>query len=169
MKKGDTVAPVNGSRNLGWPLMPKYQPVASPFDIGLYTVSGISMTDKRVWRASECAIKRRSNDPRENYSALLDEHAANIAVSANINFVNVRHSYNRLGLCYPKIKWIFITNTEGQSWMRISFSFIVCKSSIYRIPMKKYNLIDLWLLLHDTYNFCLLQWVLKSISTGEIS
>lgn len=53
-----------GSRNLGWPFIPKYQPAASPFDIGLYTVSGISMTDKRVWRASGCAIKRKSNDPR---------------------------------------------------------------------------------------------------------
>lgn len=39
-------------------------PATSPFDIGLYTVSGISMTDKRVWRASGCAVKRKSNDPR---------------------------------------------------------------------------------------------------------
>lgn len=45
----------------------KIPAATSPFDIGLYTVSGISMTDKRVWRASGCAVKRKSNDPREIY------------------------------------------------------------------------------------------------------
>lgn len=66
-KRGTRLPRSHRGRATSVDLMPKYQPAASPFDIGLYTVSDISMTDKRVWRASGCAIKRKSNDPHEIY------------------------------------------------------------------------------------------------------
>lgn len=43
------------------------------------------------------AIKRKSNAESTGYASRLDDRAANIAVSADINFANVRHSYGTTG------------------------------------------------------------------------